>query len=105
MVFNLYLFLKNVWLNSLVFPYKIKGNYTKVNVREQSIRIAVDNLRTLKRARTYSIKEPETLDWTDSFGPDSVYFDLGANIGQYSFPYQAHHSPSPTGSKEVCKTP
>src|SRR6185312_16819691 len=41
-------------------------------------------VRTLQRAKTYSIKEPDTLDWLDSFEPDSCFFDLGANIGQYS---------------------
>ena len=63
--------------------YGLKGGYTKVNVKGQSIRIAVDNFRTLQRAKTYSIKEPDTLDWLDSFEPGSCFFDLGANIGQY----------------------
>ena len=64
--------------------YGLKGGYTKVNVKGQSIRIAVDNFRTLQRAKTYTIKEPDTLNWLDSFEPGSCYFDLGANIGQYS---------------------
>jgi hypothetical protein len=84
MLSSLYLFLKNLWSDSLLFLYRIKGGYTKVKVREQTIRISVDNWRTLKRAKTYSVKEPDTLDWLDSFRPDSGYFDLGANIGQYS---------------------
>jgi len=51
----------------------------------------VDNWRTLKRAKTYSVKEPDTLDWLDKFEPDSCYFDLGANIGQYSlYPVKKH---------------
>ena len=62
--------------------YGLKGGYTKVNVKGQSIRIAVDNFRTLQRAKTYSIKEPDTLDWLDSFAPGSCFLDLGANIGQ-----------------------
>jgi FkbM family methyltransferase len=64
--------------------YGLKGGYTQVNVKGQSIRIAVDNFRTLQRAKTYSIKEPDTLNWLDSFEPGSRFFDLGANIGQYS---------------------
>jgi FkbM family methyltransferase len=64
--------------------YGLKGGYTKINVKGQSIRIAIDNFRTLQRAKTYSIKEPDTLDWLDSFEPGSCFFDLGANIGQYS---------------------
>jgi FkbM family methyltransferase len=81
---SLYLFLKNFWSGLLLSLYRIRGGYTKVNVRGQLIKISVDNWRTLKRAKTYSIKEPDTLDWLDKFESDSCYFDLGANIGQYS---------------------
>ena len=72
-------------LNELVVAaYKLKGGYTEVNVRGQRILISVDHLRTLNRAKTYSKKEPDTLDWLDRFEPGSCYFDIGANIGQYS---------------------
>ncbi len=72
-------------LNELVVAaYKLKGGYTCVQVRGQQILISVDHLRTLNRAKTYSQKEPDTLDWLDSFESGSCYFDIGANIGQYS---------------------
>lgn len=72
-------------LNELVVAaYKLKGGYATIQVRGQSILISIDHLRTLKRARTYSIKEPDTLDWLDNFESGSCYFDIGANIGQYS---------------------
>lgn len=72
-------------LNELVVAaYKLKGGYTDVLVRDQHILISVDHLRTLNRAKTYSKKEPDTLDWLDSFEPGTCYFDIGANIGQYS---------------------
>jgi FkbM family methyltransferase len=77
-------FFTNILSGFAVTLYGIKGGYTKVNVKGQSIRIAVDNFRTLQRAKTYSIKEPDTLDWLDSFEAGSCFFDLGANIGQYS---------------------
>ena len=80
----MYSFLKDILSVFLVALYGLGGGYTKVNVRGQSIRVAVDHWRTLMRAKTYSIKEPDTLDWLDSFEPGSCYFDLGANIGQYS---------------------
>ena len=73
------------FLNELVVAaYRLKGGYVTIPVRGQSIAISVDHLRTLKRAKTYSVKEPDTLDWLDSFEPGSCYFDIGANIGQYS---------------------
>ncbi len=77
-------FLMNILSEAIATLYSLKGGYTKANVRGQSIRVVVDNLRTLQRAKTYSFKEPDTLDWLDSFEPDSCFFDLGANIGQYS---------------------
>lgn len=75
---------KNILNELVVAAYKLKGGYANIQVRDQTILISVDHLRTLKRAKTYSIKEPDTLDWIDSFEPDSCYFDIGANIGQYS---------------------
>jgi FkbM family methyltransferase len=36
------------------------------------------------RAKTFSAKEPETLDWIDSILKGSVLWDIGANIGLYS---------------------
>ena len=72
-------------LNELVVAaYKLKGGFTRVQVRGQQILISIDHLRTLNRAKTYSKKEPDTLDWLDSFESGSCYFDIGANIGQYS---------------------
>jgi FkbM family methyltransferase len=75
---------KDIFNELIVAAYKLKGGYTDVRVRDQRILISVDHLRTLNRARTYSSKEPDTLDWLDSFEPGSCYFDIGANIGQYS---------------------
>ncbi|MDH5479718.1 MAG: FkbM family methyltransferase [Nitrosomonas sp.] len=78
------MFLKDILNNLVVAAYKIKGGYTKIKVRGQSILISVEHWRTFKRAQTYAIKEPETLDWIDNFKPNTCYFDVGANIGQYS---------------------
>ncbi|MCC6923687.1 MAG: FkbM family methyltransferase [Nitrosomonas sp.] len=76
--------LLNFFKNCVVAFYQLIGGFTRTTVRGLPIRIAVDHWRVLKRARTYAIKEPDTLDWLDQFKPDSCYFDVGANIGQYS---------------------
>jgi FkbM family methyltransferase len=81
---NMSSFFMDVLSGFSIALYGLMGGYTQVNVKGQSIRIAVDNFRTLQRAKTYSIKEPDTLNWLDSFEPGSRFFDLGANIGQYS---------------------
>jgi FkbM family methyltransferase len=36
------------------------------------------------RADTFSTKEPETLQWIDSFARGSVMWDVGANVGLYA---------------------
>lgn len=36
------------------------------------------------RARTLLNKEPETIEWIDSFSANSVLWDIGANVGAYS---------------------
>ena len=36
------------------------------------------------RIESFFTKEPETLDWLNSFKNNSVFFDIGANIGLYS---------------------
>jgi FkbM family methyltransferase len=38
----------------------------------------------LYRADTFHTKEPETLEWIDSFKGDVVLWDIGANVGVYS---------------------
>lgn len=36
------------------------------------------------RLNTFSLKEPETLEWIDSMPANSNFWDIGANIGLYS---------------------
>jgi FkbM family methyltransferase len=43
------------------------------------------------RARTFLTKEPETLEWIDTFRSGDVLFDIGANIGLYTI-YAAKRS-------------
>lgn len=45
---------------------------------------SVVNPLTYFRALSFKSKEPETLNWIESFEADSVFWDVGANIGLYS---------------------
>ncbi|EMN13016.1 methyltransferase FkbM domain protein [Leptospira borgpetersenii str. Brem 307] len=36
------------------------------------------------RAMTFSIKEPDTLEWIDQIAENAVFWDIGANVGLYS---------------------
>lgn len=56
----------------------------KINHRGLSLKFCVPNPMNKMRADTFSTKEPETLEWIDSFTPDAVFWDIGANVGLYS---------------------
>jgi FkbM family methyltransferase len=53
-------------------------------VRQTQVVLGVSSAIELWRGETYETKEPETLDWIDSFAATDVFFDVGANIGLYS---------------------
>lgn len=42
------------------------------------------SLETLWRAKTLLTKEPDTIEWIDSFGKGELLYDIGANVGMYS---------------------
>lgn len=46
--------------------------------------ISVSNEMILWRVNTFWDKEPETLRWIETFKPDDLFIDIGANIGLYS---------------------
>ena len=60
------------------------NNTIKICHKEVSLIFSVPNNWALSRATTFSSKEPDTLNWIDSFDPDVVFWDVGANIGLYS---------------------
>ena len=53
-------------------------------VRNASITLGISSVLELWRGTTYETKEPETLDWIDTFASTDIFFDVGANIGLYS---------------------
>ena len=48
------------------------------------LKFYVPNRLNFFRVETFSSKEPETLRWIDTFKKNSVFWDIGANIGLYS---------------------
>ncbi len=49
-----------------------------------SFSLACSNNITFWRAHSFFTKEPDTLEWIDSFAEGDVLFDVGANVGLYS---------------------
>ena len=41
----------------------------------------------MHRQKSFSTKEPETLEWIERYGGDGALYDIGANIGIYSIYY------------------
>ena len=68
---------------SFIFD-KIYNKVKKVNHNGVDFFFHIPNGITLYRAETFSEKEPETLKWIDNFDRDSVFWDIGANVGLYS---------------------
>ena len=59
-------------------------NLKTINHNKKSLKFINTNSITNYRIETFSSKEPETLNWIDSFEENSVFWDIGANIGLYS---------------------
>lgn len=78
----------NTPLNVQLFSYLklrlLKQYSSSFPVRKTQISLGVSSVLELWRGETYEKKEPETLDWIDTFLPSDVFFDIGANIGLYS---------------------
>jgi FkbM family methyltransferase len=57
----------------------------KLDYKRGNILMTVDTSTELMRLRSCA-KEPETIDWLESnFRPGDVLYDVGANVGSYSF--------------------
>jgi len=52
--------------------------------KDLKLQFYVPNRLNFFRAETFSTKEPETLNWIDTFKKNSIFWDIGANIGLYS---------------------
>jgi len=55
-----------------------------VHCRGHALRFATPNWLSHYRIDTLATKEPETLDWIDALEPNSVHWDIGANVGLYA---------------------
>lgn len=78
--------LKNRFIK-LIFDLNLNFFFKKtktINHNHLEIRFSVINFYSYYRAVSFSYKEPETLSWIDEFEKNSIFFDIGANVGTYS---------------------
>ena len=50
----------------------------------KKLKFDIINETTLWRAETLFSKEPETIQWIRNFKSNSIFYDIGANVGMYS---------------------
>jgi len=60
------------------------GRVTEVMHGGVNLKFATPNSLCHWRAKTFSTKEPETLEWIESIPEASIFWDVGANVGLYS---------------------
>ena len=61
-------------------PFKFENKTINISVDES---YDVESLK--KRLHLYTIDEPETIDWIKSFKENSIFWDIGSNVGGFSF--------------------
>jgi FkbM family methyltransferase len=85
---NKYLQLINYWRKITSFRDVLVQRIISKNkhVKHNNINMTffIPNTLCCYRATTFSSKEPETLEWIDSFEEGAIFWDIGANIGLYS---------------------
>lgn len=55
-----------------------------IEINGKPVRFCVPNQRAIFRVETIETKEPKTVEWIRNMPPESVLWDIGANIGIYS---------------------
>ena len=82
-----------IWFNDFIQ----ERSYKSIKILGKEINFFVPNHLLEWRVDTYFSKEPETLEWIDSFQEKDnlIFWDIGANIGLYSI-YNALKHPKST---------
>ena len=83
-----------IWFNDFVQ----ERSYKSIKILDKEIKFFVPNQLLEWRVDTYFSKEPETLEWIDSFQEkeNMIFWDIGANIGLYSIYNSLKHPKSTT---------
>ena len=83
-----------IWFNDFIQ----ERSYKSIKILDKEINFFIPNQLLEWRVDTYFSKEPETLEWIDSFEEKDnlIFWDIGANIGLYSIYNSLKHPKSTT---------
>ena len=83
-----------IWFNDFIQ----ERSYKSIKILDKEIKFFVPNQLLEWRVDTYFSKEPETLEWIDSFEKKEnlIFWDIGANVGLYSIYNSLKHPKSTT---------
>ncbi|MDB2514844.1 FkbM family methyltransferase [Candidatus Pelagibacter bacterium] len=89
--------LKFIFKKSFLFWFKEfleKDSYQSIVILNKHINFFIPNQLTQWRIKSFFEKEPETLEWIDTFDNTKkfIFWDIGANIGIYSIYAALKHS-------------
>ena len=71
--------------------HNLSGKPGVVKVRGKKLFLVVSSKIEVKRVKTFESREPETIDWVEQFQENSIFYDIGANIGTYTLFAAAQH--------------
>lgn len=80
-------YLRNTRIGNFIFRRVLEDamqQISEVSHNGIELKFTVPGPLTKYRADSFSIKEPETLEWIESFEEDCNFWDIGANVGLYS---------------------
>ena len=80
--FFLILFKKNLFIHfkELFEKYLI----TNLKIKDKQILLFTPNHSSFWRANQFLIREPDTIEWIESFNENTNFWDIGACVGQFS---------------------
>ena len=87
LAFGVFRSINLLWLGRSVTSLtldKIWSHTLKVRIKQKTYLFHTPNLLTDYRARSILTKEPDTISWIDAFPSDSVFWDIGANVGTFT---------------------
>ena len=69
-----------------------ENSYESICIHNKKVIFFIPNSFTKYRLVNFFNKEPDTLNWIDNFKKKSIFFDIGANNGNYSIYAAVTHS-------------